>query len=225
MKSSSQAIKQHARELLKELWGARLAGRGKPNVDEFFPIDADAVVRHIGWRLEEVTVAAYSLDPRESIQGYCDQSTKTIFLSTDKIRTPGQRRFTIAHEIGHARLHEGSPHRHYRKFPPPSKTREKSPPSLPQEVAANVFAAELLMPGRTVRRRFKDRFGVDELWIGSAPAKKIAALGAFDTPQLHPVAVAVANHTPQGERSLAAYFGVSPDAMGFRLETLRLVHL
>ena len=89
-----------------------------------------------------------------------------------------------------------------------------------------MFAAELLMPGRTVRRRFKDRFGVDELWIGSKQAKQIAALGVFDTPQLHSVATAVAKDAPQaGEPSLAAYFGVNPEAMSFRLENLRLVHL
>lgn len=219
------AIQREARGLLERLWREREAQLGRRPANEFFPVDVEALVSLLSWRLEEVAVAAYSQDHTENVQGYCDSSSRTIYLSVDTIRTPEHRRFTIAHEIGHAILHGGSPQPHYRLFPPKSRTWSQ-PAKPPEEAEANAFAAELLMPERTVRQRFRDSYGVSELWAGSDAAKEIANLGPWETPRLRDVARHVASHDPTGPgSSLSAYFGVSPTAMGRRIEVLRLVYL
>ena len=63
---------------------------------------------------------------------------KHIFIN-DKIQYRSRRRFTLAHELGHALLDHDTGTIHYRNS-------EFDSPSDPQELEANVFARDLLMP-------------------------------------------------------------------------------
>ena len=106
--------------------------------------------------------------------GYYDSKVKTIFVNDDYHAT--RNLFTIAHEIGHFILHEGSQNRFddYHKYSPEELKREKE---------ANTFAGELLMPQYKFEEVFNevrgniqkiaDRFGVSvraaevrSFWLG-----------------------------------------------------------
>lgn len=96
---------------------------------------------------------------------------REILLDAAEAReSPGRRRFTVAHEIGHWICHcrrAGGDEIHCR----PADVSTDAP-SDPREREANVFAAELLMPERVVFAHHADgmptaqmaqRFGVSEL--------------------------------------------------------------
>jgi Zn-dependent peptidase ImmA (M78 family) len=106
--------------------------------------------------------------------GYFDSNKKTIFVNDDYPAT--RNLFTIAHEIGHYVLHEGSQNRfdEYHKYTKVEKEREKE---------ANDFAAELLMPQYKFEevfdefkgdiKKIADKFGVSikatevrAFWLG-----------------------------------------------------------
>jgi len=78
--------------------------------------------------------------------GCLDVETKTIFVNDDYPAT--RNLFTIAHEIGHYVLHDGSNNRfdQYHKY-----TSEE----LKKEQEANEFAGKLLMP----QNKFEEIFG------------------------------------------------------------------
>ena len=106
--------------------------------------------------------------------GYYDSQKKTIFVNDDYPAT--RNLFTIAHEIGHFVLHDGSQNRfdEYHKYTPEELTKERQ---------ANDFAGELLMPQYKFKEVFDevrgdiknlaDRFGVSiraaevrAFWLG-----------------------------------------------------------
>jgi hypothetical protein len=63
----------------------------------------------------------------------------------DSIRFPGQKRFVIAHELGHVLLHPFVRQIDEVKL---AQTSNWSLNQEPEEIEANLFAAEILMPGR-----------------------------------------------------------------------------
>ena len=72
--------------------------------------------------------------------GFIVQSSyeKHIFIN-DKIHNKNRRRFTVAHELGHGILNHDISRIHYRNSEIDSQTD-------PQELEANVFARDILMP-------------------------------------------------------------------------------
>ncbi|MFM7620434.1 MAG: ImmA/IrrE family metallo-endopeptidase [Alphaproteobacteria bacterium] len=82
--------------------------------------------------------------------GYFDHGLKTIFINENY---PGSRNlFTVAHEIGHYILHEGTRNRfdQYNKYTSDELTIEKE---------ANNFAGELLMPKYKFESIFRELQG------------------------------------------------------------------
>ena len=72
----------------------------------------------------------------------------------DSIRSPGQKRFVIAHELGHVLLHP------YVRQIDEVKLAQTSNWSLnqePEEIEANLFAAEILMPGKFLIPRIEKK--------------------------------------------------------------------
>lgn len=78
----------------------------------------------------------------------------------NKTHAPVRQRFTIAHELGHLRLHGfTSPHAD-RGFKLRFRNAESSSGSVFEEIEANQFAAELLMP-RELLLAEAAKFGLD----------------------------------------------------------------
>jgi Zn-dependent peptidase ImmA (M78 family) len=125
-------------------------------------------------------------------------ATNTIMLGINTLHAPVRQRFSIAHEIGHARLHLDKLNREELFVDPPARALFRDgAASLGEdrrEIEANQFAAALLMPADLV---------------GSVGSELIRV-----RPQLTVSEVVDA---------LAKRFQVSSQAMRFRLVTLGVI--
>lgn len=214
-----------AHRLLTTLHTLQGGSAGAPLAPErFFPVQLRKVVSDvIGWQLEEVETVAYSYG---HIQARCDFDKRTIFVSTSTARSPGEANFTLAHEIGHAVLHEGKLDR---VVAASKKALRRQIYQSAVELEANAFAAELLMPGKAMRNQFRMLFGSQALWMGSRVVRE--ALRAQEKRYRKEIPVdrekaaeALAAFKPEGaQQSLADFFGVTPAACGFQIRTLSLL--
>lgn len=93
------------------------------------------------------------------LSGMLDAEEMVIWVDRGEARrSPGRRRFTIAHEIGHLVLHVPDLHEVFYDRPADIREIEESPVAeLPElrrrEREANVFARELLMPEALVNEQ------------------------------------------------------------------------
>lgn len=123
----------------------------------------------------------------EDISGFYLRNGSESVIGVNRAHARVRQRFTVAHELGHALLDRRDGMHIDQAF------KLRNPTSAlavdPEEIAANAFAAELLMPEDEVREAIGD--GLD-----------ISDDGAI--------------------RDLARQFGVSQQALMFRLVNLRL---
>jgi Zn-dependent peptidase ImmA (M78 family) len=69
-----------------------------------------------------------------------------IVIGVNSLHHPNRQRFTIAHECAHLRLHEGIKVHIDRTFRVNKRDERSAQATDPDEIEANRFAAELLMP-------------------------------------------------------------------------------
>lgn len=117
-----------------------------------------------------------------------DEGGAVIGVNSTHAQT--RQRFTVAHEIGHLVMHKGQP-MFVDRF---VRVNWRNGASAVEEVEANAFAAELLMPRRLVQREV-------ERALGKRRNITVQQLSA----------------------ELARLFQVSPEAMQYRLENLGVV--
>jgi Zn-dependent peptidase ImmA (M78 family) len=147
------------------------------------PIDVLAIAR--GERAQVVHHALGS-----DVSGVLIRNDDRILLGVNSAHHPRRQRFTIAHELGHLVLHPGRP---YTVDSPVRLNWRNDLSSLAtdqEEIAANKFAAELLMPEGMIR----------------------SAVRALATPRVP--------NEDQILGRLAREFDVSVEAMSFRLINL-----
>jgi Zn-dependent peptidase ImmA (M78 family) len=108
------------------------------------PIQVDKVASYLGIKIYPVKL------PDDDISGVLDVRSEPIILINNN-HVPHRQRFSIAHELGHFQLHHISGIIHVDKK---SYYRdERSSEGLDEiEIAANKFAAALLMPEEFVRQ-------------------------------------------------------------------------
>ncbi|HEY6729913.1 MAG TPA: ImmA/IrrE family metallo-endopeptidase [Solirubrobacterales bacterium] len=93
------------------------------------------------------------------LSGMLDAEEMIVWVDRDEARrSPGRRRFTIAHEIGHLLLHVADVQKVFYDRPADIREIDESPDEeLPElrrrEREANVFARELLMPETLVNEQ------------------------------------------------------------------------
>lgn len=125
---------------------------------------------------------------------YRDRNRKTAIIGVNADHHPNRQQFTVAHELGHFLLHDFGEIHVDRRF----KVWLRSPTSSEginvEEKEANLFAAELLMPARFLK-------------------KDVGKIGAVDLLEEDVL------------RDLAEKYGVSTQAMTFRLAYLGDVQL
>ena len=172
--------------------GARAARRllaEHPDLERA-PVDVEALAGRLGIRLREVEM------DDETSGMLIVKSNGASAIAVNQEHHPHRKRFTVAHELGHWAMHiSAGTERHFvDHLVVKRRDRRASQGTEREEVEANAFAAELLMPTRLVRKAFP----------GST------AVNAWD---LH-----------EGRlRRLARRFRVSDQAMSIRLVALGLV--
>ncbi len=128
-------IKEKAENLLKHAKINRL------------PVSIERVVRHLNIRLKTAPL-------EEDISGFLRRQDNKIFIVVNQLHPLTRRRFSIAHEIGHLMLnHEGDFFigRTAINFRDSRSSRGEDE----QEIDANAFAAELLMPEQMLAKDAK----------------------------------------------------------------------
>lgn len=164
------------------------------------PVDVEALAARLG----ALVVAEPHVD--EAVSGflYRDPARRSSVIGVNAAHSKNRQRFTVAHEIGHLLLHS-FPSIHVDKAGYGSgygQLKLRGPMSAagvdPEEVEANFFAAELLMPCSMVEAelaRYPDLDLLDEKEFQRALA------------------------------DLSKRFKVSPQSMGIRLVQLDLLHV
>jgi len=218
-----ELIRRTARKVLEGLLQIKLAEgdrRRKIGYREFFPIDLETIVTSVlGWKLRPLK----NYDQRAK----SDFHKRIIFLNLTG-SGPGEKRYSLAHEIGHAALHGrdvecygGSLNRPLRSVLRGPSAAE--PPGIEGlETDAERFAAELLMPEKPIREHFELLFGCKSLHVDSLEALLYTRLGMGAPTYDAALEIAESGAAP-GRPTLTQQFGTSRSAMARRLTNLKLV--
>lgn len=160
-----------------------------------------------------------------AVAGIIDRPSKSV--RTSRQLPFNTRRFTVAHELGHALMHEGM--RMHRDRPMDGSNQD----GLRREWAeyeADKFATYFLMPEKLVRERFHQAFLCDQFVITEDtlfaldPGDKYKMRERIKTVRdLSKILAKVENYNGRHFYSLAKQFHVSVEAMAIRLEELELV--
>jgi len=223
---SDEDIEAKVREIHQRLWHERAAIWGDAIPRD--PIDMlDPAVA--------LSLVGFECDVREGlgqfrtsngvieVAGLIDRKTRTVQLSRQF--SASVRRFTAAHELGHAVLHPMSTGVHRDKpLDGTNGSRERA------EVQADKFATHFLMPAKLVRSHFLELFRVTPFVLTDDAAFALSGSSASELERecrkLRDLSRRLAGAVSYDGRdfdSLAARFGVSQETMAIRLEELGLV--
>ena len=119
------------------------------------PVDVKAVAQYLGVRIVEE-----EFPEKDRVSGAIVRRADGTLIIVNPRQGKARKRFTIAHEIGHHVLHDFDVHVDQARF----RDETTSAGTDPEEVEANAFAAELVMPEALIRARLRGEtlFGVDE---------------------------------------------------------------
>jgi hypothetical protein len=194
--------------------------------EQFFPVEPRVLLREIGWTLDQVDMVGHT-SSGEEILAKCIKAEKRILVLGSLL--DDVKRFTIAHELGHVRLHTDIPECNGGSLPrvqsmrsAAKKDRRDDFPVIERE--AEVFARELLMPEKAVRHHFLKLFGLAQLRAASSASARFAPRAHKNrTKNVRDVAQEISKWASPSARSIADFFGVSPKSMSSRLLGLSLV--
>lgn len=129
-----QSMRSKIRQVTKDL--LTQAGIARP------PVNVQAIAEMLN---AKVVPAHFGTNP-DDISGmlYRDEGQITIGVNSDQHKN--RQRFTIAHELGHLKLHNQGALYVDKVFPVRMRNRDSSSAVYQDEIEANAFAAELLMP-------------------------------------------------------------------------------
>lgn len=224
------AATNEARKLLRRLWSRRKEFWSRDiSPEELFPLDVSSVI-HNFLRIKVEEPEEIPAEEGLEIAGFIDRAENRI-VAAQKYKIQW-RRFTLAHELGHWLLHPSVVYRRERPIMGSERTDYRRPH---EEVEADAFAAELLMPTKLLNKVFSEIFGTpidgripnDDLafWFSNALSIKIkpSELIAYE-PRRRALLLAQAKTWKSVPIiPLADRFGVSPTAMAIQLEELGLV--
>lgn len=140
-----------ARALLERTW------------DMTLPVDVESIAKQLGLTISNAPLGFAS--------GKLDVDENTIYVNQNEAEV--RRRFTIAHELGHYVLGHGSAFRNAKSTSESFKQPVDWARYYANEIAANKFAAELLMPAEAIKVLF-DRMNI----TSSAQLREILGVSA-----------------------------------------------
>lgn len=150
-----KTVRKKARECLKHSNG--------------FPVDLDAIAKNL-----QIDVKRMKFED-QTVSGVIGYDESKVVIGINRDHSEARQRFTLAHEIGHFVLHPASMVVDRALY----RNSSSSEAISAEEIEANGFAAELLMPADDVReqvsgipaidepqiRALRDRYGVSEFAV------------------------------------------------------------
>jgi len=223
---SESDIEAVVRQLLREIWvkKERLWPKGVPQ-NPVDLLDPGVVLEGMNYEFKvKDGLGQYRPNGAATeVAGILDDARKEVSISAQFPMS--YRRFTSAHELGHALLHNiaGTVHRDN----PLDGTQRTNDP---REWEANKFATFFLMPRKLVKRRFEEIFGPAPFVLNEETAFALTRQNLHSLLRKYPTKRKLCRLLAQTEQyngeyftSLADQFGVSGEAMAIRLEELQLV--
>jgi Zn-dependent peptidase ImmA (M78 family) len=219
-------IQRIVRNLHTEMWQRR--AELFPSEDEVDPLQIlqpELALRSLGYRVEIRESLGQHAAGKDSFEvaGIVDNANERVEIS--RRFSPEIMNFTLAHELGHAVLHQGSGLHRDRGLDGggigPRDTRE---------VEADTFAAYFLLPEKQVRAAFRKRFLTEEFRLTEASAFALRS-GSLKQLQdrcrnerdLARMLAAAQHYNGAHFKSLSERLGVSVEVMAIRIHELRLV--
>lgn len=120
------------------------------------PIDVEAIARMLGVNVRK---AADETD----LSGFLYRANGQAIIGVNERHSARRQRFTIAHELGHFLLHSLSEVRMDVAVQAMYRNARSSEGVAPEEIEANTFAAELLMPAALIEADMANVSAVDIL--------------------------------------------------------------
>lgn len=224
--SRQEIVRKRARHLQLSLWNNRNR-IWKDNAPRT-PIDSlqpGVAFRHEGYEVvsRDVLGEEWREGRRANVAGLLDRVNAKVYVSAQEPFVV--QNFTLAHELGHALLHPHLDVRH-REFPKdgPCFHRDR------EEVEADWFATEFLMPEKQVRLEFASRFGEGAFELNDETAFALCSssverilLRCRSQRDLSKLLAEAAAFGGVVFPPLAKRFSVSTKAMAIRLDELDLV--
>lgn len=224
---SRREIDEIVRKLQVALWRNRAKLYGEADPLPLQVVDPEIGLRALGFAVDtDDPLDEYlGTDRVYRVAGVMDRADRRVMISghLDLLK----KRFTTAHELGHAVLHTDMTGLHRDRALDGS-----APQAHPIETEANRFAAAFLMPDKLVRQAFREAFGTETFALDEESAfglglgrNRLASIKQkYATRRDLARLVASADHFHGREfKPLAAQFRVAAEAMAIRLEELGLV--
>ncbi len=106
------------------------------------PVDVKKIVKGLSIQINEGDLG--------EISGLVFSKGTQVIIGVNEKHSQNRQRFTIAHELGHHYLHSQSPLYVDKVFSVRLRDHVSSEAVNPEEIEANAFAAELLMPSKMI---------------------------------------------------------------------------
>lgn len=224
---SDTDVQRFVRDMQRQVWEKRAElFQDHASMTPVEMLDPIAALELLGYKVDVVgalgTIAGTGRKP-SNVAGLIDNTSRQVLLASGL--SPAVRRFTAAHELGHALMHEFvGMHRD-------KPLDGSSTGGDPQEREADRFAVYFLMPERLLRSTFEKTFGKAPLTLNDET--RFALSGSLPSERWQPKTLRdLSRLISSAERfngfsivSLMSQFGVSRETMAIRLEELALVSL
>ena len=224
--TSKNEIEAVARGLQKELWDHRRGSMPNEELSPLLILDPTRALENLGFSVHLVESLGQATDTfgTYEVAGLFDGDSSEVYVSRQF--PPDVRRFTLAHELGHALLHGQSGLHRDRPTNPTSRSR----PRVRTEIEADLFASYFLLPRTLVTSAFRKKFLTERFVLNEETAFAIGATNAealrkklATRRELSRLLAATQFYNGCHGPSVASQFGVSTEAMAIRLEDLQLI--
>lgn len=224
-----QEIAEIAKRLQRQIWNHRAEiWPSRKDISPLEVLDPEMALKCIGYTVDIQESLGRLTGNRESseIAGIINADEHVVHVS--RRFDPRIRKFTMAHELGHAVLHSQTGL--HRDRPVDGTPGEQSRSAI--EIEADIFAAFFLLPERQVRSAFEKLFLTSQFRLTEDTAFALN-VGSLQSLQDHCRTLRDLSRFLADTRqyngmqfySLAEQFGVSVESIAIRLEELDLVRL
>lgn len=223
---SKREIEEIANRVLRQMWQLRNQLWPDSVVSPFEAIDPELALNSLGFDVYSDKALGQFEEGAGTyeVAGLLDRDRSSVHVGVRY--APEIRRFTLAHELGHVLLHQGTGLHRDQPLDGSSSVRA----SNPMETQANNFASYFLMPEKHVRAVFRSVFLTNYFQLTEETAFALfgqslqAVQQRFRTTRdLSRFLASAESYNGAPFESLARQFKVSIEAMAIRLEELRLV--